>query len=207
MQRNACKGLAIVSCVAVLGACSTTSVEQVWHDPGKADARMGKTLVIAVAPRNDTAVALEDEWVRQLQQRGIDCRALHALLPGEGRPDKQRVVDAVKSNAIDTVLVSRIVEKKAVQSEVPVGGAPMGSLPGYYGNWYDYYGTSRSFAGTGSYTVEREVAVLETNLYEASSEKVFWSARSDTFLEGSAEELIRGFVDAMTKAMAKSKVL
>jgi hypothetical protein len=132
---------------------------------------------------------------------------LNALVPGADRPDKERIAGLVKSNAIDTVLVSRIVDKKTVQSEVPVGGPPMGSFPGYYGSWYDFYGTSRSFAGTGSYAVEREVAVLETNLYDASSEKVFWSARSDTFLEGSAEELIREFVDAMTKAMAKSKVL
>lgn len=193
--------------MAVLGACSTTSVEQVWRDPAKADARVGKTLVIAVAPRTDTAVTLENEWVRQLQQRGIEARALNALVPGADRPDKKRIAGLVKSNAINTVLVSRIVEKKVVQREESVGGPQMGTLPSYYGSWYDYYGTSRSFAGTASYTVEHEVAVVETNLYDASSEKVFWSARSDTFLEGSAEELIRGFVDAMTKAMAKSKVL
>jgi len=48
---------------------------------------------------------------------------------------------------------------------------------------------------------------METNLYDVSSEKRFWSARSDTFLEGSANELIHGFVQTMTKEMAKSNVL
>src|SRR6476659_1795994 len=112
MRNGALVNLAIGVCLAVLTGCSsTTSMDQVWHDPGRAAAPLGKTLVIAVAPRAQTAAALEDEWVRELQARGIDAHALHAMLPGEPQPDKQRVVELAKANAINSVLVSRIVDK------------------------------------------------------------------------------------------------
>ena len=168
---------------------------------------MGRTLVLAVAPRSDTAVALENEWVQQLRKRGVDAYALNAMLPGETKVDKQAVVELVKSKAIDTVLVSRLVQRKTVERDIPVAGSPVGGVPSYYGTWSNFYGTSRTIASDASYTVERQVAVVETNLYESNSEKLFWSARSDTFLEGSAAELIRGFVQAMIDQMAKSKVL
>ena len=199
--------LAIVACVAVLNACSSTSVDQVWRDRARADAPMGRTLVLAVAPRNDTAVTLENEWVEQLRKRGVDAYALNAMLPGETKVDKQAVVEVVKSKAIDTVLVTRLVQRKTVERAIPVAGSPAGGVPSYYGTWSGFYGTSRTVASDASYTVERQVAVVETNLYESKSEKLFWSARSDTFLEGSAAELIRGFVQAMIDQMAKSKVL
>jgi len=182
--------LAIGVCLAVLSGCySTTSMDQVWHDPARAAAPLGKTLVIAVAPRADTAAALENEWVKQLQGRGIDAHALHVMLPGDPQPDKQRVVELAKANAINSVLVSRIVDKKTIERQVAVGGPPIGA-PGSYGSWSDFYGTSRAYASTATYTVENQVAVVDTNLYDVSSEKRFWSARSDTFLEGSAKELI-----------------
>jgi len=207
MQNSALVNLAIGVCLVILSGCySTTSMDKVWHDPGRAAAPLGKTLVIAVAPRADTAAALENEWVKQLQGRGIDAHALHVMLPGDPQPDKQRVVELAKANAINSVLVSRIVDKKTIERQVAVGGPPIGA-PGSYGSWSDFYGTSRAYASTATYTVENEVAVVETNLYDVSSEKRFWSARSDTFLEGSAKELIDGFVQAMIKEMAKSKVL
>jgi hypothetical protein len=207
LRKGALVNLTIGVCLAVLTGCSsTTSMDQVWHDPGRTAAPLGKTLVIAVAPRADTTAALENEWVKQLQGRGIDAQALHVMLPGDAQPDKQRVVELAKANAINSVLVTRIVDKKTIERQVAVGGPPIGA-PGPYGSWSDFYGTSRAYASTATYTVENEVAVVETNLYDVSSEKRFWSARSDTFLAGSANELIHGFVQTMMKEMAKSKVL
>jgi len=203
---STCMRLHLAACLVMLAGCASTSVDQVWRDGRRAATSLGKTLVIAVAPSSEVAVALENEWVRQLQGRGVDAHSLNTVLPGERQPDKQRVIQVVKANAFHTVLVSRIVERKKVEREVSVSGSPMSGAPGYTSSWSDIYGTSRSFASSGTYTVENEVAVVETNLYDAGSEKLFWSARSDTFLEGSAGELIHGFVQAMIKEMSKSKL-
>jgi hypothetical protein len=206
MRTAVCATLALAAALMLQAGCSSTSMNQVWHDPARTPAPLGKTLVIAVTPRTDVAAALENEWVQQLQSRGVDAHALHDMLPRDTQPDKERVVQLAKENAIKSVIVSRLVDKKTVEREVPVGGPPIG-VPGYAGSWSDFYGSSRAFATTSSYTVENQVAVVETNVYDVGSEKRFWSARSDTFLEGSASKLARGFVQEMINEMAKAKVL
>src|SRR3954468_24850340 len=79
--------LAAAACLAVLAGCSSTSMDQVWHDSSRAAAPLGKTLVIAVAPRAATTAALEDEWVRELQARGhrCPCFARYAARRAAGR--------------------------------------------------------------------------------------------------------------------------
>ena len=87
------------------------------------------------------------------------------------------------------------------------GGLGPSASIGSYGTFNDYYQTSRSFASSPSYSIEHEVAVMETNLYDAQSEKLFWTSQSDTFLGDSAESLIHSFVEAMIGQMRKSKLL
>ena len=60
---------------------------------------------------------LDSGWVKQLRKRGVDARAWHALLPGGSAADEQSVVEVVKGHAIDTVLVSKLVQTKTVELE------------------------------------------------------------------------------------------
>ncbi len=113
--------LAFAACLALLAGCANvgTSVGHVWQDGGRAgSATLGKTLVLALAPKAEVVIVLENEWVRQLRQRGIDASAANPLLPGESPPDKERVVELVKTRGFDTLLVSRLVDVKQIEREV-----------------------------------------------------------------------------------------
>jgi len=176
--------LAFAACLALMAGCASvgTSVGHVWHDSGRAgSATLGKTLVLALAPKAEVVMVLEDEWVRQLRQKGIDASAANPLLPGESPPDKERVVALVKARGFDTLLVSRLVDVKEVEREVSA----------------------------------YQVGVVETTLYDAGTERKFWSARADTFLINPTGERIiavrgeraRDFVQALVAEMSESKLL
>jgi hypothetical protein len=196
------------ACVTLVVACASTEVGKVWKDDSHAGRPMGKVLVIAVAAQTPIRTTLEDEFVARLREHGHDAQASHTLMPGDAPLEKADVVALVKQQSFDTVLVSRLVQKKTVESEVtPSGGPTPTAAMGYYGNASDYYGQSRALASSPAYTVEHEVAVVQTNLYDAHADKLYWSAQSDTFLGDSAQSLVRGFVEAMVKQMAESKVL
>jgi hypothetical protein len=198
----------LAACAYLVVSCASTEVGNVWKDDSRAGRPMGKVLVIAVAAQAPIRAMLEDEFAARLRERGIDAQASHSAMSGDATPDKAAVVAFVKEHSFDTVLVSRLVQKKTVESEVAPSGAPTPTASlGYYGNFSDYYGQSRAFASVPTYTVENEVAVVQTNLYDAHADKLYWSAQSDTFLGDSAKSLIRGFVEVMVKQMAESKVL
>jgi hypothetical protein len=176
--------LAFAACLALMAGCANvgTSVGHVWQDSGRArSATLGKTLVLVLAPKAEVVMVLEDEWVRQLRQKGVDASAANRLLPGGSPPDKERVVELVKARGFDTLLVSRLVDVKHVEREV------------------------------SSY----QVAVVDTDLYDAGTEARFWSARADTFLVNPTgerivqqrEERVREFVEALIGEMARANLL
>src|SRR4051794_8038317 len=146
MRRTQFTKLAAAGLFTLLAACASTEVQQVWQDKNRAPASMGKTLVIAIAQRDSVRLALENEWVTQLKERGVEAYPAQAMLGNEGALDKQRVVNVVKANAVQTVLVSRLVRKDRVQSQIPTSMAAPGGFGGYYGTWYDYSQTSRTLA-------------------------------------------------------------
>jgi len=113
--------LVCAACLVLMAGCASvgTSVDNVWRDDGRAEAvPLGKTLVLVLASQPEVVTVLENEWVRQLQDRGIDASAANLLLPGERPPDKERVVALVNTSGFDTLLVSRLVGVKQVEREV-----------------------------------------------------------------------------------------
>ena len=172
------------ACLAFLPGCA--SVGTIVHNvhmvsAGKHGAGLGKTLVLALTPTTEVVIALENEWVRQLRERGIQADAASRLLPDEIPPDKQRILEVVKARGFDTVLVSKVIGVRQVERNV------------------DSY----------------EVAEVETDLYDTSTETKFWSAHADTFLVNpTGERLIQQrrervteFVDTLISEMDKSRVL
>jgi hypothetical protein len=156
-----------------------TSVDKVWQDGSRPkSAPLGKTLVLVLWSDPAVVSVLEDEWVRQLNDRGIEAQAVNVVRPGEHAIDKQDVVLLVRSGGFKTLLVSRVVGVKVVEREAP-----------------------------GS-----EVAVVETVLYDAATERRFWSAEAHTFLHHPVAEPIselrasraKNFVETLIAEMSGS---
>lgn len=101
--------------VAAAGCTSPgTVIDHVTRDQSRADVRPTRALVLAIAPDARITTALETEWTRQLQSRGVEAEAAATLLPGEFPPDEARVIALVKAGRFDTLLLCRLVKVKQV---------------------------------------------------------------------------------------------
>ncbi len=103
-------------------SCATlyTSVDKVWQDGNRLkSAPLGKTLVLVLWSDPGVVSVLEDEWVRQLHDLGVEAQAANVLRPGELSTDKQDVIRLVRVGGFNTLLVSRVVGVKAVEREAP----------------------------------------------------------------------------------------
>lgn len=180
-------------------ACTTTRLTSVWKDPAY-QARPAKVMVIGVAKNAQTRRLFEDEFVQQLKARGTDAIASYTLFAENQQVDKAVIVAKVKELGTDSVLITRLVKKETVKVYVP-GSAY--NPPPYYGTWPAYYGSSYS----GGYTAEDEYAIIESNLYDAASEKLVWSAASETLLGDSNQSLIPTYIGVLVDAMTYNKLL
>lgn len=199
--RNSFSFLALIAMLVT--ACATTQLNAVWKDPTY-QARPYKIMVIGVARNPVNRRVFEDEFVRQLNAHGTQAIASYTVLPDRQKNDQAVIAAKVAELGADTVLITRMVSKKTVQYYVP-GTAYFPPL--YYGTWPGYYGYGYQAMYTPGYMAEEEYAVIETNLYESTNNKLIWAASSETGMSGPDQNLIRSYIGVMVKTMAGQGLL
>jgi hypothetical protein len=181
----------------MFAACASTQLTSVWRDPSY-QARPEKIMVVGVARNPINRRLFEDEFVRQLKSRGTDAIASYTVIPDKQQDDQEAIANKVKELGADTVLITRLVSKKIVQVYVP-GTAYY--PPPYYGRWPDYYGYGYRYMYTPGYIAEDQYAIIETNLYDAKSDKLIWAASSETGIGDSNQNLIQSYISVMVNNM------
>ena len=204
MLRVLCDRFVILLLGATLfAACATTQLNSVWKDPSY-HARPAKMMVIGVEKNPLKRRLFEDEFARQLKAHGTDAIASYTVLPDKLQDNQSAIAAKVKELAIDTVLITRLVSKKTVQTYVP------GTIyypPPYYNTWPDYYGYGYRYIYSPGYVAEDEYAVIETNMYESASDKLVWAALSETILSESGQALIKSYIGIMVESMVEHGLL
>lgn len=187
----------------LVAACATTQISTVWKDPSY-QARPARIMVIGVAKNPLNRRLFEDEFVVQLKARGADAIASYAVLPDKLQDDRATIQAKVKELGADTILITRMVSKKTVQTYVP---GTIYAPPLYYGTWPEYYAYGHHYIYSPGYISEDEYAVIETNLYETLHDKLVWAASSETVVRGSKQRMIKSYIDIMVNSMAGNGLL
>ncbi len=176
-------------------SCSTTNLTSVWKDDsysGKAD----KIFIIGAAQKPGIRRIFEREFVNQLKSRGINAVASDKYIPGDKMLDKDVIVSKIRELDINIVLVTRLLERKDI----------VRPIPGYYSNMHHYYRKSFEYSCPPGYSCE-DIAALETNLYEVETEKLIWSATTETNVEAGTYEIIKGFISSIIKSLTKDNII
>ena len=195
----------IISFFGMISSCASTTVKNVWRDASY-QGKLNNVFVIGVIKTPGVKRFFEDEFVAQLKARGTDAIASYTVLPSDTDIDQEELSAKIKELGADGVLITRLVDRKTVETYVP-GTAQYVPPTSYYGGWHSHYRRSYDVIYERGYTVQDEVLVVETNLYEASTEKLVWSAISETFREGSDNKLIRSFIKIMIEDLSKQHLL
>jgi hypothetical protein len=201
-MKNKAGVIIVLSFVAlfIMTSCASTKLTTVWRDDNF-NRHLKKVLVIGISKEEGKKRFFETAFASKLKEQGTAALQSFTIFPYGEILKKEVIVSKVREMDIDAVLVTRLVEKKTVETYFP--GPANYRMPSYYNNYYGYYsGSYRSGA-----VVESEVVVLETNLYDAETEDIIWSAMSETFMEKSSDKLIEEFIDLIIDDLSKSNII
>jgi len=191
--------LIVITCF--FASCTTTTVmTDVWKDKayqGKAQ----KIIVIMAARTPDMRNLFEDRFVGELDARGNNAIQSYTLVTMEQLRDKELVKSKIRSSGADTVLISRLVDTKTIESYRP---GLIYVVPDAYYDWWGYYAVV--FADYG-YTGNVAVAYIETNVYDVKTEKLIWSGHSKTERTEGEQQLITAFIQLMIRKMASAGII
>ena len=189
----------VIIALFLVSACATTATMNVWRDqtyegPAK------KVLIMGLSQKKGIQRYFEDEFVRQLRERGSDAVAGYTVLPYEQAMDKDFIVTKAKEAGADTILVATPLGRE--KQRTYVSGQAYG-VPGSYHRWGSYYGHAYS----PGYVVEDEYVYIETNLYVIATEKLIWSAQSETLIIATDQELTKSFIKTMIDKLSSDKLV
>jgi hypothetical protein len=183
----------------LLSSCATTTTTNVWRDQTYGGT-VKKILVMGISQKKGIQRFFEDEFVRQLRQRGTDGVAGYTVLPYDEKMDKDFIAAKARESGADTVLVTRPLSREMQRTYVP---GQVYAVPGSYSRWGSYYGHAYS----PGYVVEDEYVYIETNLFDVATEKLIWSTQSETVVLASDQELIKSFISTMISQLSSDKLI
>lgn len=211
---TAARTLAAAILALALSGCTThTEMITSWAAPGASKANVKKILVLGISQDTSTRRTFEDDFAGKLKAKGYEAVPGYTWVPDAAKLDQAALAQQIKAEAVTHVLVTRLVGKKAVATEVPatVTYAPYG--PGYYGSWGTYWSYGYGTVYSPGYTTVNDVVTLETNLYDATKpekDSLVWSGQSETWTDPTptpSKSKIDSVIDKILYEMRLKKVV
>lgn len=187
---------------ALVGACGNTEVLDTWSDTAVKPAPAKRIVVVGLSGDDVTRHLFEDTFSRELKDRGNDAVAGYTFLPATLISSPDSALGLIKKAGFDAVLTARSLGVRTEETEIQ-GTAYYIPDSGYYG-WNGYYGAVYGDITANTYTSRSQKAMVETHLYQVSTAKLVWGARSQTTSTGKLTEGMRDYARTVASALGKS---
>jgi hypothetical protein len=202
-------GAALAATAALaLGACASTGdrIVKIYEDRAALAGPYTRILVVGAHAETATRRTFEDSVVRALAAVGTEARSSLAVMDAAQDIDRESVIAAVRETGADAVLVTRVVDIKT-QSEIDQGQtqaevARRSDVPLADFFRYEYVESADAMTVTTVRTV-----ILETDVYDAASEKKVWGVESTSFDKQTAYGVIDGVARAITAELARDGLI
>ena len=185
---------------ALIMACAGTKLTQTWVDETHRGKPVSDILVIAVTYKEEVRHSFEDKFVAQLKALGIEAVSSADVIPmpADLKLEKDQILKVVNRFNNDAVIITHLagVEEKETYSPATQ------SNTGFYG-YYDGLVLSKD---PGFYKTSTFVRLV-TNLYDVETEKLIWSAKSQTKDPRSIKQTIDDVITVVIKDMQKKGLL
>ncbi|TVP49716.1 MAG: hypothetical protein EA341_08895 [Mongoliibacter sp.] len=199
----------------LMGCGSSTQITASWKNEDESRQPYSSILLAAFSEDLSLRQSLEGEFMTRLQNRDVTAiRSVDVFSPdffSGNEPNKEQleeILNEVNAEAIMTITLINIEEEERFVQGGRAGPmfAPMGRF-GYYGNFFGYWDHWNAAGwNQGYYTTERKY-FMETNLYDAESMKLIWSAQSRTVNPSDIQTFAKEYVDALKAEMRDEKII
>ena len=203
-MRNIVVLSALLLTFLVIGCAPThTKVKDTWKRPGFTG-KVQKVYVIGVTHNANLRKIFEDEFTKQLAQRGIKGIPSYPDLVISGKVNREELRARLKARGTDAVLVARLTGKEQRSAAFSARQAGYGVGTGPINVYYEEdYNSSIEIVAPGP-AVENDYSVVKisANLFETESAQAVWSTLTETTVtydnkEGRLREFAQSLVSNM----------
>ena len=186
---------------AALAGCGNTKITDSWKDASIEPKPAGKIVVVGLIDDSVTRSVFEDTFAKVLRDRGNDATAAHTFTNAGPNTNPDSLVAKLRTAGYQVALTARSLGEEMIETQT-LGSAY--SMPQSYYQWGTYYSMSYGAVMSTSYYERSEKVIIESNLFDLSSERLLWAARSKTKKTGKVREGVNDYTRALIPELAKS---
>lgn len=185
------RGIAVAVAALLSLSCASTKIAEVWVPKEAHVGTFQRLMIVALAPTPGGRAQYENDFVDKLANANVLAVASINVVPDVADVDRKVVEAWLEKYRLDGVVVTRVVDVARKTKYIP----PNYTLGGWYGAWAVPTSPGR--------VVENTTISLETDLFDAKTEKLIYSALTKTFDPASREKAVHAVIDALVKDMTK----
>lgn len=188
--------------VAFFLSCASSRITSSWKDENYSGGPIDRVLVMGISDETHNRRIFEDVFVKEFNAAGVEALASYSIFPGGREIEAAEIKAAARERNIDKVLMTHLVgvEKKEVYH-------PPVSTPAYAYTYGNYYHRIYHYTHQPGYTTQHEYVKLETGLYDADTEKLIWSAATETLDPENLAKAVAGLSAVIFKNLRESGLL
>jgi hypothetical protein len=208
------KSIIVIICALCFAACSpSTQITGSWKNDGaQITGDLNTILVTALTGRTTSRQAVEDDIAEALARKGYKTLKSIDVMPptltSSDAPDRKELLSKIQDADADAILTVALIDKDTETRYVPgnYSYAPVSRF-GYYGTFWGYYTNWYPMLSDPGYYEEDKVYFIETNLYDARTEQLLWSAQSETYNPGNLTDFAEEFAKVVVAGLEDDAVL
>ncbi len=200
----------------ILYSCSaSTSINGSWKKSAYAGKKFNKIMIVAIHKELVVRSIVEKAIVSRFKENKIQSSSGSEVIDfdklqkgDDGKltdQSKEYLKTLFKNNNTDGVLVLALKDVKESEHYVP-GTVTYTPYMGYY-SFYGFYNANYSMMTTPGYYEKTTQVFLVSNLYDAASEELLWSAQSETYNPSTLKEFASSYANGVVTEMLESGVV
>jgi hypothetical protein len=213
MKRTIYWELALLVSVILFSCSGSTRITGSWVNPETQPVTQDyrnifiATMTKNVLARTQTENALSAELTRYNKHA---LKSIDTFTPSflETLPSREELLQLIQKAGAEAILTTSLLrtqsETRYVRNSVRYAPVP---AYGWYRGFYAYYAHWYPMVYDPGYYVTDKTYFVETNLYDARTEKLLWSAQTQTVNPGSLERFLREYPARIITRMMKDGVL
>jgi len=191
---------------SLLSSCSASRLLSSWNDSSFGESSIATVLIVGIARDETKRRIYEDTFVDGLSLANTKSVPSYTASKQSIEPSEKALREVVKKTGVKTVLITHVVsenEKEFYQPSNIMHGTNNYSTPGLYRYYPFIY---NSVFSSDSYTSTTKV-VLETNLYDVKTDKLIWTARSESIDPVMTRKYYQQLIDLFLDDLATKNLL
>lgn len=205
----------VIACCIVIGlaACKpATEITGSWKNTNVDPTSFNVILVTAITARANARQTVENDLANALEKKGYNTiKSIDVMPPSltDGDlPDRKQLSSKIDEVGADAILTVALINKETETRHVSgnLNYAPITRF-GYYGTFWGYYNNWLPAMYAPGYYAEDKVYFIETNLYDAKTQQLLWSAQSETYNPESLKRFAKEFADVVVTKMHQDEIL